>query len=203
MHVHVDVDRRPAHDGEIEIIAAQRRSDFLPVADRERDIDIRICLRKSGDHERHEVFCGADRADRHASRGVARDHVERSLARLDRSFDPLGKRQHFATGIGQQHAVAGALDQGQSGERLQVAKLQGDRGLGEMELFGGGGHRPVLLHHRQRPQLTDGQFPQEPAWPSAISIRKTWLNPKITKFHLIRQIALLVSWRIGQNGETR
>ena len=42
VNVHVDVGRRAAHDREVEIVAAQRLADLLPVADRERDFDVRM-----------------------------------------------------------------------------------------------------------------------------------------------------------------
>ena len=136
VNVHIDVRRRAAHNRKVEIVAAQRRADLLPVSDRKRDVDVRVPLRKSGYHERHEIFRGADGADRYAARGFPGHHLQGGFAIRDRCLDPVGQREHFAPGIRQQHAVAGALDQRQPGECLQVAKLQRDRGLGEMELPG-------------------------------------------------------------------
>jgi hypothetical protein len=78
-------------------------------------------------------------------------------------LDTVGEREHFAPGIRQQHAVAGALDQRQPGECLQVAKLQRDCRLRQMELFGRSGDRATFLHRGQRAQLADRQLPQEPA----------------------------------------
>jgi len=123
MHVHGDIDRRAAHDGDIQIVATQGRSDFLPVADRQCDIDVRIQPRKSRDRERHEIFCRAYRANGNASRRFARDHIERGFTGFDGGLDQLGKRQHFTAGFRQQHAVTGALNQRQSRQRLQIAKL--------------------------------------------------------------------------------
>ena len=189
VNVHVDVCRRAAHDRKVEIIAAQRRADLLPVSDRERDVDVRVQLRKSGNHERHEIFRGRDGADRDAARGLSRHHLQRGFAIRDRRLDPVGEREHFAPGIGQQHAVAGALDQRQSGERLQIAKLQRDRGLREMELFGRCGDRPVFLNRGQRAQLADRQFPQQPARHCRHLYKKNFAWTKDNKILLIRQIA--------------
>ena len=46
VNVHVDIGRRAAHDRKVEIVAAQRHADLLPVSDRERDVDVRIQLGK-------------------------------------------------------------------------------------------------------------------------------------------------------------
>ena len=101
VNVHVDVCRRAAHDRKVEIVTAQRRADLLPVADRERDVDVRVPLRKSGYHERYEVFRGADGPDRYTACGFARHHLHRGFAIRDRKLDPVGQRKHFASGIRQ------------------------------------------------------------------------------------------------------
>jgi hypothetical protein len=107
-----------------------------------------------------KYFRGADGADRYAAGGFPRHHLQRGLAIRDRSFDPVGQREHFTPSIGQQHAVSGTLNQRQPGECLQVAKLQRDRGLGEMKQLGRGGDRSALLDRGQRAQLADRQIPQ-------------------------------------------
>ena len=163
MRGHGDIVWRTAHDRDIEIVAAQRGADFLPVADRKGDVDIRVTFGKSGDRERHEIFRGADSADRDTPGGFPRHHVQRGLGGGDGGLDPLRQRQHLAAGIGQQHAVAGALDQRQACQRLQVADLQRHCGLRQMKLFRGCGDRAVLMHGRQRAQLAQRQFAQKAA----------------------------------------
>ncbi len=91
----------------------------------------------------------------------------------------------------QQHAVAGALYQRQPRQRLQVAELKRDRGLGEMKLLGRRGDGPVLVHGRQRAQLTDSQFPQKPSGHRSIHYKKIFGLVKDNKISLIRQIAFL------------
>jgi hypothetical protein len=54
-----------------------------------------------------------------------------------------------------------------------------------MELFGGCGNRPMFLHNCQRPQLTDGQFPQKTARHETILIRNFFVLPKDIKILLI------------------
>jgi len=66
---------------------------------------------------------------------------------------------------------------------LQVAKLKGDRGLGEMKLLGCRGHRSMLLNGRQcRNWRMVNSRKNRPAIAITI-IRKTLLAQKITKFH--------------------
>jgi len=78
-------------------------------------------------------------------------------------FDAFGKRQHLAPRIGQKHPVAGALNQGQSCQRLQIPNLQRDGRLGQMQPFGGRCHRSIAVNGRQRAKLANGQFSQKPA----------------------------------------
>jgi hypothetical protein len=60
-----------------------------------------------------------------------------------------------------------------------------------MKLLGCRGHRPMFLHGRQCPQLSDGQFPQKPARHRIHLYKKNFARAKDNKISLIRQIALL------------
>ena len=103
----------------------------------------------------------------------------------DRRLDPLGKGNHIAPGVGQQHAFAGALKQGNAGQRLQVLDLQRDGGLGQMKLLGRGGNRTVLCGRGQRAQLAKGQFPQKAACHRAPHYKKYFGLPKDKEISLI------------------
>jgi hypothetical protein len=75
-----NVRRRLSHDRDIEIIAAQRLSNVLALADLEHNIDLRMALRERSHRERHEILRRANRADGNTAAAAACDHVERLLA---------------------------------------------------------------------------------------------------------------------------
>src|SRR6185295_14725765 len=105
-------------------------------------------------------------------------------------------------GIGQQHAVTGALNQRQACELLQIADLQRDGGLREMQVFGGGGNRPVAVNGRERAQLANGQFPRKPACHGAAQYKKNFAKAKDKKISLILQTGLFLKGG-APNGVTR
>jgi len=88
---------------------------------------------------------------------ISSDVSQDSMAASMRSVSASTSRPAFR----QQHAVGGALDQGQARQGLQVTKLKRDRRLREVQLLCRGGNRAVLVHGGQRPQLADGQLPQK------------------------------------------
>ena len=84
----------------------------------------------------------------------------------DRGLDALGERKHFAAGIRQQHAVAGALDQRQAGQRLQISKLKRDRRLREMKLLRRGGDRAGACERRPARATGEWSIPAKTGSPS-------------------------------------
>src|SRR4029077_15504277 len=106
----------------------------------------------------------------------------------DRHFDTLAKRKYLPSGIRQQHAVAGALDQRKSRKLLQIAKLKRDGRLREMQLIGRGRHRSVLLNGRQSAQLADGEFADKSARHDQRPYKKNFVKAKDKQISLILQI---------------
>ena len=130
---HGNVGRRLPHDRDVEIVATQRLADVLAISYLEHDVDLRMTLRERANRKRHEIFRRADGADRNAAAAAASDHVERLLTVNESRLDAFGQRQDLVPGIGQPHPVAGSLDQGKTGQSFEIAKLQSDRRLREIE----------------------------------------------------------------------
>ena len=130
---HGNVGRRLPHDRDVEIVATQRLADVLAISDLEHDVDLGMTPRECANRKRHEIFRRADGADRNAAAAAASDHVEGLLTVNESGLDAFGQRQDLVPGIGQPHPVAGSLDQRKTGQSFEIAKLQSDRRLREIE----------------------------------------------------------------------
>ena len=135
-HFDLDVGRRLPHHRNIEIVAAQGVANIFSIADPQYHVDLRKSVRETRDGERYKILCRADRTDRDTSAAAACNHVQRLFAIQQSGFNPIGQSLYLTPCIGEQHAIARPLDQGQSSEFLQVAQLLGHRWLGDMQAIG-------------------------------------------------------------------
>jgi hypothetical protein len=172
---------RPSHDRDIEVVAAQRCNGLGAIADGQRNFDLGMQFGESRDRERHKIFGGTDRAYRNPAAGPSRHHVQRRGTGRHGGLDPFRQRQYLAAGVGQDHTVAGALGQRQAGEALQVAQLQGNRRLRQMQFAGCRRDAAACGQRRQRAQLANGDIAK-----AARHIRKTFDRAMFTQVPLFR-----------------
>ncbi len=152
----LDAFRRPAHHRHVETAGPERGDGVFAVADDQLDVDAGMLAREGRQHLRREIFRGRDHADRHPS---ARQRLERGNAGGavgEHGLDLLGAGQQFAAGGGEGEMAAVALEQRQSGLRLELLHLHGHRRRRDVAGLGGGGEAAAAGRRDEEPELLEG-----------------------------------------------
>ncbi len=119
--------RGPAHHSHIDVVILELADDLLPVADRHRDCDARVCPAEGGDGLRREVLRCADGPQAHVPAVGLAERREGLRAGLDLSIDPMGRGHQHLTSLRGALSVRPAFEQLEADEFLQQAQLLGDR----------------------------------------------------------------------------
>ncbi|MDF9861758.1 hypothetical protein M2437_000740 [Methylorubrum pseudosasae] len=135
-----EVPRRAAHDREIDVVVAQGLDRVLPVADGERDLDLRMGLHEAGDDERREILRRGNDPEADPTAAAALQGAQAVGAGLQHGVDAVDRPQHLAARIGRLEAGRRAVEQEEARLLLELADACVERGGGDVKLLRGPRH---------------------------------------------------------------
>jgi hypothetical protein len=159
--VGVDLDRDAAHHGEVDGVVLELLQQALAVADRELNLDAGMRLRELGEQAGHEVFGGADQADRQLAGLGTEQALQVGLGVLDFAEHAQRVVHQQITGIGQRDAAPQAFEQRQADVVLELLELHRDGRRRQVQLLGGAGVAEVAGGDDEDLQLAERQGADE------------------------------------------
>ncbi len=156
----VELLRRPAHDGEIDFVVAQRVDQCPAVADEKLDVDVRMTLGEPREQFRREIFRRADEADGRLAAAQSLHRAQRLFGILQFAEHARGVMAEQFSGPRQRKLLADALEQRQADRALELANLHRDGRLSQVQRFGGSGEIHVPGRLDEHGQLAQAQSAQ-------------------------------------------
>jgi hypothetical protein len=147
---------RPAHDGDVHLVALQHLHQLLAVAHLQPDFHARVLVLELRQQRWQEVLGGADHADGQLPGLHLLEARGRVLGVLERGQHLARVDQHVLARGGERHLPPRAFEQRQADVPLQLLDLHRDRGRREVQGLGRAREAEVAGHLVEHPQLAEG-----------------------------------------------